>query len=382
MNAKERVRAAINLEVPDEVPLGFYLVDYDTIEKVIGRPTYVRNKVQSQIAFWEGRRDEVVESYKKDTVEFYEKIDTADLITYKEAPLVPPKDYEPDPPERIAEDLWRDREGRIYKISKISNEILCVEDPTRWIREYTVEMFEEPIEDVAPDPSIFEAWDYVVEHLGRDRYIAGYSGGIVAMLLLGGMERGLVEYLQHPDVVRAAIRRAVQERNQKDPYRIRPDQDAVFIEQDLAGTNGPMMSPAMFREFCFPAMKERIDHMKSFFGHQVIFHSCGNNWALLDMFAEAGVQCYQSLQTNAGMEVGRLKAAYGDKLCFWGGIALENLIQGTPEDVRKNVREAMERGAPGGGFILGPSHSIAKGTKYDNFMAMLDEYDKLKDKFT
>ena len=41
----------------------------------------------------------------------------------------------------------------------------------------------------------------------------------------------------------------------------------------------------------------------------------------------------------------------------------------------------MERGAPGGGFILGPSHSIAKGTKYENFMAMLDEYDRLKDKF-
>ncbi len=27
------------------------------------------------------------------------------------------------------------------------------------------------------------------------------------------------------------------------------------------------------------------------------------------------------------------------------------------------------------------SHSTAKGTKYENFMAMLDEYDRLKDKF-
>jgi uroporphyrinogen-III decarboxylase len=381
MNAKERVRTAINRETPDQVPLGFYLADYDTIEKVIGRPTYVRNKAQSQIAFWEGRRDEVVESYKKDTVEFYEKIDTVDLITYKEACIVPPRDYEPDPPELIAEDTWRDREGRIYKISKISNEILCVEDPARWTRKYTVEMFEEPVEDVAPDPSIFEAWDYLIDHLGEDRYIAGYSGGIVAMLLLGGMERGLCEYIENPDVVRAAIRHAVKEQNQKDPYYIRPGMDAVFIENDLAGTNGPLMSPAMFREFCFQAMKERIDHMKSISGHQVIFHSCGNNWPLLEMFADAGVECYQSLQTNAGMEVGRLKEAYGERLCFWGGIALENLIMGEPEDVRKNVREALERGAPGGGFILGPSHSIARGTKYDNFMAMLDEYDKLKDKY-
>ena len=382
MNSKERVRAAINREVPDEVPLGFYLVDYDIIEKVIGRPTYVRNKVKSQIAFWEGRRDEVVESYRKDTVEFYQKIDVVDLITYKEAPLVPPKNYEPDPPQKIGEGLWRDREGRIYKLSEISNEIVCVEDPTQWNKEYTVEMFKEPIEDVAPDPSIFEAWDYVMEHLGKDRYIAGYSGGIVAMVLLGGMERGLMEYIEHPEVVRAATRRAVKEQNQKDSYYIRSGQDGIFFEQDLGGTNGPLMSPTMFREFCLPAMKERIAHMKSFGDYQIIFHCCGNTWDLLDMFVEAGVQCYQSLQTNAGMEIGRLKAAYGDKLCFWGGIALENLIQGSPEDVRKNVREAMERGAPGGGFILGPSHSIAKGTKYDNFMAMLDEYNRLKDKFS
>ena len=58
---------------------------------------------------------------------------------------------------------------------------------------------------------------------------------------------------------------------------------------------------------------------------------------------------------------------------------MENLIAGSTGDVRKAVRIAMERGAPGGGFILGPSHSVAKNTKYDNFMAMLDEFVKLRD---
>ena len=60
---------------------------------------------------------------------------------------------------------------------------------------------------------------------------------------------------------------------------------------------------------------------------------------------------------------------------------MEELITGSAEDVRQAVRTAMERGAPGGGFILGPSHSVAFGTKYENFMAMLDEFDRLRDKF-
>ena len=62
-------------------------------------------------------------------------------------------------------------------------------------------------------------------------------------------------------------------------------------------------------------------------------------------------------------------------------IRVELLVAGTPGEVRASVRQAMERGAPGSGFILGPSHSIAYGSKYDNFMAMLDEYVVLRDKF-
>jgi uroporphyrinogen-III decarboxylase len=87
------------------------------------------------------------------------------------------------------------------------------------------------------------------------------------------------------------------------------------------------------------------------------------------------------------MEIGSLKRDFGQQLCFWGGIALDHLILGTPEDVRRNVRESLERGArrrdsaSGAGFILGPSHSIAKGTKYENFLALLDEFDRLKDAF-
>lgn len=61
MNSKERARAAIARQPVDYVPLGFYAVDCDTISRVIGRPTLVRNKVESQIAIWEGRRDDLDE---------------------------------------------------------------------------------------------------------------------------------------------------------------------------------------------------------------------------------------------------------------------------------------------------------------------------------
>ena len=381
MNSKERVRAAVARERVDKVPLGFYVVDYDIVERVIGHETYVRNKVKSQIAFWEGRRDEVVESYKKDTVEFYRKVDLCDLICFKEAPLVPPKGYVPeDKPRQVSEDTWQDARGRVYKVSQVSNEFVVVEDPTVWETEYTVEQFQAEIADQPPDPSIFEAVDYLVAELGQERYIAGSSGGLNAFVLLGNMERGLLEYVLHPEVVKAAIDYHRRWGNVMDKYYIRPGQDGVLFEEDTGGTQGPLISPAMYREFCYPALCSRTQNVKSF-GKQVLMHNCGSNRLLMPMFAEAGIECYQSLQTNANMAVEGLLEDWGHVMAFWGGIATEVLIAGTAEDVRRNVREAMAKAAPHAGFILGPSHSIAKGVKYDNFMALLDEFDRLRDKF-
>ena len=380
MNSRERVAAAIARKPVDRVPLGFYAVDYDTVEKVLGRPTHVRNKIEIQLALWEGRRDEVAESLKKDTVEFYEKIDCADIVLPKEASLLPPRDYDPDPPRKIAEDKWEDRRGRIYQAVRHVNEIQCVYNPEQGSRTFTVEDFQEPVEVQPPDSSIFEALDYVIEHLGERRYVAGTTGGITALTLPGGIENGLMLYALRPDVILAANRRSVAIQNRRDQYYIRSGVPGVLMEQDMAGTNGPLVSPKMFREMCFPFLKQRIEHVKQFVP-QVIFHNCGNNISLMDMFVKAGVDCYQSLQTTAGMEVGRLKEMFGAKLSFWGGVPVETLIGGTPQDVRKAVRTAMERGAPGGGFILGPSHSVAKNTKYENFMAMLDEFVKHRDKY-
>jgi len=370
------VRAAIARKAVDQVPLGFYVVDYDTIEHVIGRKTYVRNKVAAQIAFWEGRRDEVVQSYKEDTVEFYRKLDICDIICFKEAPIVPPKGYKPeDPPRPVAEDLWRDSRGRVYKVSQVSNEIVVVEDPDKWSREYTLAEFEGEPQDTPPDQTIFEAVDHLVDALGAERYIAGTRGGLRAFYLLGGMERGLLEYALHPEIVKAAIAYECKRGNLLDKYYIRPGQDGVLFEEDTAGTNGPLISPSMYREFCFPALKERTRNVLSY-GKQVLLHACGDNRPLLDMFIEAGIQCYQSLQTNAGMDLPTLQERWGHALCFWGGVPTELLIDGTPEEVRAAVRDVMLRAGQRGPFILGPSHSIAKGTKYANFMAMLDEFDR------
>ncbi|MCS7181359.1 MAG: uroporphyrinogen decarboxylase family protein, partial [bacterium] len=369
MTSKERIKRLIERKEIDKIPIGFYVVDYDIIEKVIGRPTYVRNKVKTQIALWEGRRKEVAESYKNDSVDFFKKINCIDILTFKEAAFLPPKDYIPPKMIKIDEKTYKDENGGIYKISELTNEITCVYNPVKQevkIEDFTSDMFKFDKNNIKkPDESIFEAFDYLIEKFKDEKFILGPCGGFIGITLIGGWEVGMMMYVLKPDVIQAANEVSLQYQNINDEYWIRKGQDGVLVENDMAGTKGPFISPESFRRYCFPYIKRRVENIKKHIPF-VFLHNCGNNIPLMDMFIEAGIDVYQSLQTNAGMDIEFLSERFGEKIIFWGGISTEILINGTIDDVRKNVRKFIEKVKKKNlRIIFGPSHSIAYGTRYD-----------------
>ena len=244
-----------------------------------------------------------------------------------------------------------------------------VHDPMLWEREYEPEDF--PLYDILPpDESQFEVIDHVIGKFRDEKYIIGYAGREAGFVLLGGMERGLTEYLSNPEGVQAAIDQATALGNQEDAYFIRPGQDAVFWGQDFAYNSGPLMAPKLFNEMVLPSVKQRVENAKSH-GVAVFKHCCGNTKDLRDFFLEAGYDCYQSLQKQAGMDLRQLWQLYGNRMCLWGGIDVANLIGGSREQVRQETMEAIKI-AKQGGVILGSSHSISTGCNYDNVMTMME----------
>ena len=381
MTGRERVIAALRHQPVDRVPYGEFSVDFDTVSAVLGRETFLRNKAGSMIALWEGRRDEVAQSWREDFIEFYRKMDCFDILNVcaMAAGLLPPKDYQSDPPRKIDEGTWQDRHGRVFKYSSTTHDITCVEDPVARQGRWTVEEFDDASPPEPPDPSVYEVVDALIAEFRGQRFLCGPSGGEAGWTLLGGMERGLMMFIEAPEVVKAAIRRNVRDGQVADGWAVREGQDGVLWGADFAYNAGPMISPAMWHEFCFPAYKARCEHLHQR-GQFVLKHACGNNLPLLDDFVTAGFDAYQSLQATAGVHLDALKRDYGDRLCLWGGLPLEILQSGTADEVRAAVRKALEVGSSGSGFIFGTSHSVAVGTPYDNFMAMIDEFEKLRDR--
>jgi uroporphyrinogen decarboxylase len=67
----------------------------------------------------------------------------------------------------------------------------------------------------------------------------------------------------------------------------------------------------------------------------------------------------------------RLKADFGDRLCFHGGIDMQRLLPlGTPDEIRTEVRRYCDTLGAHGGYILGPAHLFQPDVPPENILAV------------
>jgi uroporphyrinogen decarboxylase len=101
-------------------------------------------------------------------------------------------------------------------------------------------------------------------------------------------------------------------------------------------------------------------------------HSDGYLWPILDDLVTAGIDGWQGIQPRIGMDMKLLKERFGDRLCLFGGVDIDTLVRGTPDDVAAQVDYAIAHAARDGGLVLGSGNTIMPGVRPENFQAMLD----------
>ncbi len=143
--------------------------------------------------------------------------------------------------------------------------------------------------------------------------------------------------------------------------------DVMLFGDDLGGQNGPLISPAMYRELFKPWHTKLWGRAKELAPHvNIHLHCCGGVEPLLADLIDAGLESSNPVQISCvGMDPQRLKQTYGDRFSFWGGgcDTRDVLPHGTPDEVRQNVRELCSIWAPQGGFVFQQVHTILADTK-------------------
>lgn len=146
--------------------------------------------------------------------------------------------------------------------------------------------------------------------------------------------------------------------------------DIMAYHEDMAYRNGPLISPAMFREFMMPYYK-RVTHITARHGIGIHFmDSDGDIRKLIPLWLECGINLFAPMEVAAGMDVVQIRKEYGKKVCMAGGFDKRILASGKAEIKREleRLRPVMEEG----GYIPGCDHGVPHDVSLENFCCFVD----------
>ena len=373
MTPKERVITTLAHKEPDLVPWGEHSIDYNIYEMILGRKSLTHAKFKETKAYWEGRRDEVAESYKRDYVDLALALGM-DILTVT---MLPAKDYRPTPLTQIDDLNYKDAEGHIYRYSHITEDLFRFPMNTASVgRNITMDDAEamlaeaEALPPLDPNPDIpeYEAINHVVKTLGKTHFVIAPINGLEWPRFGETEEDSWVNLLMEPEITgklaAAQTARTIRELDRLAATGI----DGVLNVGDLGNTTNLAAPPAIYREFIYPYHQRIFEECKKR-GLYVMRHCCGHVWPIMDELCSCN-DSYEAIQEYAGMDIVKLKEQYGDRITLWGGVKHENIHGMGPEEIRRDIERSCRHAAPGGGFILGSSHSLTLGATVENLMAI------------
>jgi len=225
-----------------------------------------------------------------------------------------------------------------------------------------------------PDPD-YEDMGYaeaVIERYGKTKYICGIIDCSIfeALKYLRGIEQSLIDLIAEKDIAHRVMDMSVEYHLQLGLKLIERGVDMLWLADDIGGEHTLLMSPETFREMIKPKMGYMIGELKKRNKNiKVAFHSDGYIEPVIDDLIEVGVDLLNPVQPES-MGPAFIKKRYGDRIALWGTVSTQvTLPFGKPEDVEAEVRERIRTCAPGGGFLLAPTHNIQLDVPLENVNA-------------
>lgn len=149
--------------------------------------------------------------------------------------------------------------------------------------------------------------------------------------------------------------------------------DILALDDDVGMPTMMIISPETWREFLKPRLARIIQLARAAKPDIFVFyHSDGYIEPIIPDLIEIGVDVLNPVQPDV-MDPAKLKAEYGDRLAFWGTVGTATTwAWGTPEEIRREVRERIETVGKGGGLIISPAYDIEPDVPWENIVAFFE----------
>lgn len=352
MTSKERTMTALSCQIPDQVPIFELWINEPIIIGVVELLTSETIDMRASRATFGNESQDILDLYCTLVQELPLDATTYIISTQREP---------------LGEDFVQDKFGTIYQLSE-HGEPFPIEGR---IKDRSDLRGFDMVSKLGPED--FAGIKYIIEQVGPSKahFALIPDPYKISWRLRGGMQNLLMDYILQPELVHDLARIATDYYLGAVDLALAAGVDTVVMNGDLAGEQTTMMSPDQYREYLKPYHKEIVDHVHAR-NLQIIKHSDGNVWPILDDFLEVGFDGIHPIQPQC-MDIGETKEYVAGRACILGNIDCRHLLVfGTEEEVEQNVKETIEIAAPGGGYIISSSNSIHPGCKPENYIAMVN----------
>jgi len=359
---KERYLKAVNLEVPDIVPIDGTL-DLIHAKRILGKSPMNSSIFLSKNYDKEIDMNYIAKHNQKLLNETEIKLDFDSLSLYDWN--IYPDGFRP---KYIDAHTFIDHIGRIFRSKPEVNTTYWIDGIIKSAED--LENFEFPRIDQLN-------FDILEETLARakEEYPVMVFSHAVATLpfeIRGGIDKLVYDIFRQPDFARKLIEKAFNYQIDLIKKFIKYGVDIIVEGDDLADSKGPLFSPKILRDFFFPYLKKFIQECKSK-DVVVMKHTDGDVYPILDELVNFGIDGLHPMEPGV-MDIGKVKELYGERIFLRGNVDCVHILPyGTEDKVRADVRRCIDAGAKGGGFILSDSNSLHSNVKTENIKIMVDE---------
>ncbi|MEN8139465.1 MAG: uroporphyrinogen decarboxylase family protein [Bacteroidota bacterium] len=197
---------------------------------------------------------------------------------------------------------------------------------------------------------------------------------------LTGMEKFFMDMMLQPPYFNKLLDKVMNTHLEMGKELIRRGADMVWAGDDFGGQDSLLMSPDQWREIFKPRMKYMFEEFRKVNPDvKIAWHTCGSVVDIIPDLIDIGLDILNPIQPLAKyMTPEFLKKEYGKDLIFFGGIDVQELMpNGTPQQIKDEVKRRVEILGKGGGYILAPAHNIQDDTSVENVMAFFDAVHEL-----
>lgn len=366
MRSKDRIFNAFAFQKNDRIPCYEQQISNQVASDILGRKA-LTGGAELYHEIWtsalDGNQDSLWEQCCKDNVELYRQLGL-DMI-----PFLPPGIFTSFPQEKNGNRFHFG--GKFWEEMEFTPETRTIAKRDSYLDQKGLDGLKEYVNDresrKIDAEEIIRAGKLFRAMAADDMAIAGFVSIAIPATEVIWLEATLLEPALILKYLDTCLKDALETIKLYARYKI---VDVAHFGGDLCGNNGPIYSPAIFREMVVPRLKQAAG-----FAHQLglktVYNTDGYTWPIAeDLFNATGIQGYMEIDHAAGMDIEKLRRKF-PRLTLIGNVPVDTLVRGTEADVVKLTKECLKKGN-NQGHILSSSNTIYSGVKTKNFLAMLN----------